>query len=75
MRGQVNETQDVDRLLRFAGEIRHYILPGTSGPQYGNYPETGMWEITPEKSASVYECVRSCRSSECHLMKTGFCLN
>jgi hypothetical protein len=36
-------------------------------------PETGMWEITPEKSASVFEYVRSCRyaiSSECHLMKT-----
>ena len=38
-----------------------------------SWPETGMWEITPEKSASVFEYVRSCRyaiSSECHLMKT-----
>ena len=29
-----------------------------------------MWEITPEKPASVYECIRSCRytvRSECHL--------
>jgi hypothetical protein len=37
-----------------------------------------MCEITPEKSASVYECVRSYRctvSSECHLMKTGFSMN
>jgi len=25
------------------------------------YAETGMWEITPEKSASVYERVRSNR--------------
>ncbi len=33
-------------------------------------------EITPYKSASVYECIRSCRytvSSECRLMKTGLC--
>ena len=22
---------------------------------------TGLWGITPEKPASVYECVRSCR--------------
>ena len=37
-----------------------------------------MWEITPEKSASGYECARSCRytvSSECHLMKQGFAHN
>ena len=24
-----------------------------------SWPETGMWEITPERSASVYECFSS----------------
>ena len=37
----------------------------------------GHWihRISSGKSASVYECVRSCRyaaSQECHLMRTGF---
>jgi len=34
--------------------------------------------IGTDKSASVYECVRSCRysvSSECHLMETGHRMN
>jgi hypothetical protein len=37
--------------------------------------ETGMWEITSGKSASVHECVRSCRytaSLECQLMEPRF---
>lgn len=35
-------------------------------------------EISPQKSASVYECVRSRRYkvfAECHLMKTMVCMN
>jgi hypothetical protein len=42
-------------------------------PAGANSRDTGLGEITPEKSASVFEYVRSCRyaiSSECHLMKT-----
>ena len=45
-----------------------------SARSWANSRDTGMWEITPEKSASVFEYMRSCRyaiSSECHLMKTG----
>src|ERR1019366_3692268 len=30
-------------------------------PPQSGFVQTGMWEITPGKSASFYECVRSCR--------------